>query len=52
MERSGQDARWGQAALRTAGIIKTLEELGHNVTDTGNISPDVGCAHAHKNKGL
>lgn len=47
-----QGCEMGPSAFRTAGIVKTLEELGHNVTDTGNISPDATADITHKNKTL
>jgi len=48
--RSG--CEMGPSAFRTAGIIKTLEELGHEVTDTGNVSHHAAGNISHKNKTL
>jgi arginase len=40
---SGKDRKgciMGPDACRTARLAETLTELGHNVTDTGNVTPD------------
>lgn len=34
-------ALMGPAALRTAGLLQTLRELGHEVEDTGDVSPEL-----------
>lgn len=31
----------GPDALRTAGLVESLSDLGHEVTDLGNVTPDV-----------
>lgn len=42
----------GPSAYRAAGIVHTLENLGHNVIDTGNISPLIKSKLAHPNPDL
>lgn len=47
---SGKDRNgciMGPDAYRTAGLIETLTQLGHTVTDTGNIAPDPNNVPAH-----
>jgi arginase len=39
-------AAMGPAMLRTAGIIKTLRDLGHDVEDRGDLGPPSPLAHA------
>jgi arginase len=38
-------AAMGPAMLRTAGIVETLRELGHDVEDRGDLSPPLPLAH-------
>jgi arginase len=33
-------ALMGPAALRTAGLVRALADLGHTVTDRGDVVPD------------
>ncbi|UXM95138.1 arginase [Bartonella sp. HY329] len=40
----------GPSAYRAAGIVKALEDLGHNVIDTGNITPTYQSKLHHPNK--
>jgi len=42
----------GPSAFRTAGIVRTLQELGHTVTDTGNIHHRRAEDVSHENKAL
>lgn len=42
----------GPNAYRAAGIVKALEDLGHKVTDTGNIVPIAKSNLTHPNKEL
>ncbi|TXN22829.1 arginase [Methylobacterium sp. WL9] len=37
-------ALMGPAALRTAGLIRTLADLGHDVEDAGDVAPDTSGA--------
>jgi arginase len=39
-------AAMGPAMLRTAGITKTLNDLGHDVEDRGDLAPPPSLAHA------
>ena len=39
-------AAMGPAMLRTAGIVKTLRDLGHDVEDRGDLAPPSPLAHA------
>jgi arginase len=39
-------AAMGPAMLRTAGIVKTLRDLGHDVEDRGDLGPPPSLAHA------
>jgi len=34
----------GPASLRTAGLVRTLADLGHDVDDTGDVAPDTSGA--------
>lgn len=42
----------GPDALRTAGIVKTLEDLGHVVTDHGNVASEPAAAKPHLNTAI
>lgn len=42
----------GPSAFRAAGISQALEELGHNVTDLGNVEPAPKRALTHSNPAL
>ncbi|EJF89319.1 arginase [Bartonella tamiae] len=42
----------GPSAYRAAGIVKTLEDLGHNVVDTGNVTLPSCNEMTHSNKSL
>ena len=42
----------GPAAFRAAGLAESLVELGHDVTDLGDVRPAARKAHQHDNKGL
>ena len=39
----------GPDAFRTAGIAEAITELGHRVTDLGNLTPDTRALPAHSN---
>jgi arginase len=39
-------AAMGPAMLRTAGVVKTLRDLGHDVEDWGDLAPPPPLAHA------
>lgn len=42
----------GPSALRTAGLVQALEELGHEVTDLGNVAPAEKRAISHPNPAI
>lgn len=42
----------GPSALRTAGLVSELTELGHTVTDLGSVSPSTIRLASHGNKAL
>lgn len=42
----------GPSALRTAGLVQALEELGHEVTDLGNVAPAEKRAITHPNPAI
>ncbi|UVC07624.1 arginase [Rhizobium sp. TH2] len=42
----------GPAAFRAAGLAGALRDLGHDVTDAGNVSPPVPHTFDHPNKAL
>jgi arginase len=42
----------GPSALRTAGLVGALRELGHDVVDLGNLQPEDRSAPAHPNTAL
>jgi arginase len=42
----------GPAAFRAAGLASALRDLGHDVTDAGNVSPPVPHTFDHPNKAL
>ncbi|WOC14836.1 arginase [Pseudochrobactrum sp. MP213Fo] len=42
----------GPSALRTAGLVQALEELGHQVTDLGNVSPALKREISHPNPAI
>ncbi|MCO5732548.1 arginase [Rhizobium sp. SSA_523] len=42
----------GPSALRTAGLVSALSELGHEVSDLGNLSPASANVPAHPNSAL
>ncbi|WP_113893602.1 arginase [Roseiarcus fermentans] len=41
----------GPAMLRTAGIVRTLKDLGHDVVDLGDLAPGQPFAHARAPEG-
>ena len=42
----------GPAAFRAAGLSGALRDLGHDVTDAGNVSPPVPHTFDHPNEAL
>ncbi len=42
----------GPDAYRTAGIVQTLQDLGHVVTDAGNAAPGTAAVAAHTNAAI
>jgi len=42
----------GPSSYRAAGIVETLSELGHNIEDVGNITPQMRSKARHSNQAL
>ncbi len=49
---SQQGCLMGPDAFRTAGIVQTLQELGHEVTDLGNLKPNPMPITPHNNPAI